>query len=251
MKNRDLIYFLSDAHLGTPDHQSSLQREKKLVAFLDEIKNSASDLFLMGDLFDFWFEYKKVVPRGFSRILGKLAELSDQGIRLHYFTGNHDIWMFDYLTEETGMTIYRHPTALTLKGRHFFLAHGDGFDENDHTFRFLKWIFTNRFLQWAFARLHPNFAFRIADGWSRRSRMIHGEQAFRSEEEPLVKYSRKYLEGQGYDFLIFGHRHCPVDYPLNEHTRLVVLGDWINHFSYAVFDGESLQLKQLDAPKIP
>ena len=137
MKSQKLIYFLSDAHLGTPDHATSLVREKKLVAFLDEIKEQASDVFLMGDLFDFWFEYKSVVPRGFSRILGKIAELSDRGIRMHYFTGNHDIWMFDYLASETGIIVYRHPTAFTLNDTHFFLAHGDGLDENDHTFRIL------------------------------------------------------------------------------------------------------------------
>lgn len=243
MEKKGQIFFLSDAHLGTPDFQSSLIREKKLVAFLDDIKDSASDLFIMGDLFDFWFEYKHVVPRGFSRIIGKFAELSDRGIRLHYFTGNHDIWMFDYLTSEAGIALYRHPTAVTLNGKHFFLAHGDGLDENDRTFRWLKWIFTNKFLQWAFARLHPNFAFGLANRWSRHSRAVHGVDPFRAEDEPIVQYSRKYLENQGYDFLVFGHRHCPVDYPLNEHTRLFILGDWMSQFSYAVFDGEKLELK--------
>ncbi|MCX6225712.1 MAG: UDP-2,3-diacylglucosamine diphosphatase [Bacteroidia bacterium] len=245
MKQQGLIYFLSDAHLGAPDHQSSLKREMMLVAFLDEIKDSASEIFFMGDLFDFWFEYKRVVPRGFSRILGKIAELSDRGIRLHYFTGNHDIWMFDYLTQETGIKLYRHPTAITLDDKHFFLAHGDGLDEQDHTFRLLKWIFTNKFLQWVFARLHPNFAFWIANGWSRHSRSLHGVDPFKEEKEPIVQYSRKYLEHKGYDYLVFGHRHCPVDYRLNDHTRLFILGDWLSHFSYAVFDGETLQLKHL------
>lgn len=243
METGKRIYFLSDAHLGTPDRQSSLVREKKLVAFLDEIKENASDIFLMGDLFDFWFEYKSVIPRGFSRILGKISELSDQGIRMHYFTGNHDIWMFNYLAEETGISIYCHPTAITIQGRHFFLAHGDGLDEYDRTFKVLKWIFTNRFLQWSFARLHPNFAFSIANRWSRHSRMMHGDLPFKGEKEPIVEYSRKYLESEGYDYLIFGHRHCPVDYPLNDRTRLVILGDWLTHFSYAVYDGETLKLK--------
>ena len=198
----------------------------------------------MGDLFDFWFEYKRVVPRGFSRILGKIAELSDRGIRLHYFTGNHDIWMFDYLTEETDIILYRHPAAITLKGKHFFLAHGDGMDEKDYTFRLLKRIFTNRFLQWFFARLHPNFAFWIANGWSKHSRMIHGVAPFKGEKEPMVQYARKYFGNQGYDYLVFGHRHCMVDYPLNEITHLIILGDWLSHFSYAVFDGNKLELKQ-------
>lgn len=246
MKNQGLTYFLSDAHLGSPDYRSSLEREKKLVAFLDEISDRASDIFFLGDLFDFWFEYKRVVPRGFTRILGKMAELSDRGIRIHYFTGNHDIWMFDYLTGETGITLYRHPTAITLNDKHFFLAHGDGMDEKDHTFRILKWIFTNRYLQWGFARLHPNFAFFIANGWSRKSRQIHGEEPFRNENEAIVRYSRKYLLDQGYDFLVFGHRHCPVDYPLSENTRLFILGDWITHFSYAVFDGETMRMDRAE-----
>lgn len=172
-----------------------------------------------------------------------MAELSDQGIRIHYFTGNHDIWMFDYLEQETGTIIYRKPTSMLLEGKRFFLAHGDDLDENNYSFRFLKWVFTNRFLQWAFARIHPNFAFRIADRWSKHSRVIHGVDPFRGEEEPIVQYSRKHLENQEYDYLVFGHRHCPVDYPFNDRTRLFILGDWLTHFSYAVFDGDHLELK--------
>lgn len=243
MKNRGRIYFISDAHLGTPDYQSSLQRERILTDFLDHIREDATDLFILGDLFDFWFEYKSVVPRGFTRVLGKFSELSDRGIRLHYFTGNHDLWMFDYLTRETGLQLYRHPTALTLQGRHFFLAHGDDLDETDHRFRMLKRIFTNRFLQWAFARLHPNFAFWIASGWSRRSRQLHGVDPFRGDEEPIVRYARKYLSDQGYDYLVFGHRHCPIDFTLTEDTRLFILGDWMTHFTYAVSEGGKLELK--------
>ncbi len=241
---RSLVYFLSDAHLGTPDHDSSLVREKKLVAFLDEVKHTASDIYFLGDLFDFWFEYKHVVPRGFSRILGKMAELSDSGIRLHYFTGNHDIWLFNYLQKEIGLTLYRKPTGLTINGRHFLLAHGDGMDESDRTFRFLKRVFTNRILQWAFARLHPNFAFWIARGWSKHSRMIHGVDPFLGKDEPVVKFALKHLSDQGYDFIILGHRHVPVDYQLTEDTRLVILGDWMTHFTYAVFDGVTLSLKK-------
>ncbi len=240
---KNLIYFLSDAHLGTPDYSSSLLREKKLVAFLDEVKDSAGDIYILGDLFDFWFEYKHVVPRGYARILGKMAELSDQGIRLHYFTGNHDIWLFDYLQKEIGLTLYRQPTALTINGQHFLLAHGDGMDESDHMFRFLKQLFTNRFLQWAFARLHPNFAFWIARGWSKHSRMIHGVDPFLGNDEPVVKFALKHFSDQGYDYIILGHRHVPVDYQLTEDTRLIILGDWMTHFTYAVFDGTELELK--------
>ncbi len=240
----DVAYFISDAHLGTPDHSSSLLREKRLTEFLDSIKGKATDLFILGDLFDFWFEYKHVVPRGFTRILGKLAELTDRGIRVHYFSGNHDIWLFSYLQEETGVVLYDRPTAMTIGGRHFFMAHGDGLDESDHAFRFFKWMFTNRLLQWAFARLHPNLAFRIARSWSRHSRIRNGEDPFRAEEEPIVRYSRQHLQDQGYDFLIFGHRHTPVDYPLTPHTRLIILGDWIKHCTYGVFSNGNFYLKE-------
>jgi UDP-2,3-diacylglucosamine hydrolase len=244
--SKKVIYFISDAHLGTPDPESSLEREKKLVDFLDEIKGTASDLFIMGDLFDFWFEYRHVVPRGFTRIMGKLAELSDKGIRIHYFTGNHDIWHFSYLQEETGIILYNHPTAMTIGGKQFFLAHGDGLDEADHTFRFLKRIFTSRFLQWAFTRLHPNLAFSIATKWSRRSRIMHTDDVFHGEKEAIIRYSRKHLQQEGYDYLVFGHRHIPVDYPLTPQTRLIILGDWISNFSYAVFTDGKLDLKSKD-----
>ncbi len=241
--SKDSIYFISDAHLGAPDHTQSRAREKRLVDFLEEIKATATDLFIMGDLFDFWFEYKHVVPRGYTRILGKLAEMSDLGIRIHYFTGNHDIWNFNYLQEETGMVLYHHPTAMTLGGKQFFLAHGDGLDESDRTFRFIKSIFTNRFLQWAFARLHPNLAFGIARKWSRRSRVKHTDNNFHGESEAIIRYSRKHLENEGYDYLVFGHRHIPVDYPLTPHARLIILGDWINNFSYGIFREGTLELK--------
>jgi len=236
------IYFLSDAHLGSPDYKSSLQREKRLVSFLKQIQSSASDIFFLGDLFDFWFEYRRVVPRGFTRLLGTLSELSDAGIRLHFFTGNHDIWLFDYLENEIGMTVYRRPARLTLGQKEFFLAHGDGFDETDHRFKIIKKIFTCRILQWGFSRLHPNFAIWLAHSWSNRSREKHGEDPFREEEEPMVKYARKHLLNRGYDYLIFGHRHCPVNYPLDDHTRLIILGDWLTHFSYAMFDGDTVTL---------
>ena len=237
------IYFISDAHLGTPNHKSSLVREKKLVKLLDSIKSDAHSIYLLGDIFDFWYEYKQVVPRGYSRILGKISELCDAGMEVHFFTGNHDIWAFDYLPDETGVILHRDPIITELMGKTFFLAHGDGFDESDKKFTFLKKIFTNRFLQWCFSRIHPNFAFGLAGRWSRYSRDQHGDNTFKKEDEPLVKYSRKHLLDQGLDYMVFGHRHCPVQYPLNESSELVVLGDWLSHFTYGVFDGESFELK--------
>jgi UDP-2,3-diacylglucosamine hydrolase len=242
------IYFLSDAHLGAPDSLASLAREKRLTEFLEEIRADATDVYFLGDIFDFWFEYKRVVPKGFIRFLGKLAELADSGIRLHYFTGNHDIWIYHYLPAEVGMTIYRKPSEIEVAGKKFFLAHGDGLDESDRLFRWIKLIFTNRALQWAFARLHPNFAFWLAHGWSKRSRVRHGEEPFREEGEPIIKYARKNLTDKGFDYLIFGHRHTPVDYPLNERTRLIILGDWVSHFSYGVFDGRDFSLQAFVRP---
>ena len=241
---RNRVYFISDAHLGTPDHHSSLERERKLVRFLESIRKQASDLYILGDLFDFWFEYKHVVPRGHTRILGKLSEMADEGIRIHYFCGNHDLWIFNYLHEEIGMTLYRNPTGLTLGSSHFLLAHGDGMDEGDIKFRILRRIFSNRFLQWSFARIHPNLAFEIARGWSRRSRMIHGVDPFKGEEEPLIRFARKHYQEEGCDYIILGHRHINLDYPLTDHTRVIILGDWMSLFTYAEFDGETVLLKQ-------
>ncbi|MCK9326218.1 MAG: UDP-2,3-diacylglucosamine diphosphatase [Bacteroidales bacterium] len=242
------IYFLSDAHLGAPDHESSFERERFLTNFLEHIRGDASDIYLMGDIFDFWFEYKRVVPRGFIRFLGKLAELADSGIRLHYFTGNHDIWIEDYLPSQMNIRIHRKPATLTVSGKRFYLAHGDGLDESDRWFRFLKKVFTHPLLQWAFARLHPNFAFWLAHGWSGQSRIRHGDDPFKEEREPLIQYARKLLANREFDYFIFGHRHTPVDYSLNDRTRLILLGDWVTHFSYAVFDGQELKLETFVNP---
>lgn len=238
------VYFISDAHLGTPNSQKSLIREKRLVRLLDEIKKDAAAIYLMGDLFDFWYEYKYVVPRGFSRILGKLSELCDSGLEIHYFAGNHDIWIYDYLPAETGIQLHREPVIKEILGKTFYLAHGDGFDSGDKKFRFLKKVFTNPFLQWCFSRLHPNFAFALAGKWSRYSRDKHGVDPFKGEQEPFVLFARQYLMEQGIDFLIFGHRHLPTKYPLNSKTSLIILGDFLTNFTYGVFDGNDIQLVQ-------
>ena len=243
MEKGKKIFFLSDAHLGVPDPVSSREREMRLVSFLNEIKKEAAGIFFLGDLFDFWFEYRRVVPKGFTRLLGTLSGLSDNGIKLHFFTGNHDIWAFDYLQQEVGMQIYRHPTAFTFGRHHFLLAHGDGMDEEDRTFRLLKRVFTNRTLQRCFSWVQPDSGIWLADKWSRRSRYMHGEEPFKAEKEPCVQFSRRHFLKDGYDYIILGHRHTPVDYPLNEKTRLFILGDWITHFTYAVYDGERVELK--------
>ncbi|MCD6345920.1 MAG: UDP-2,3-diacylglucosamine diphosphatase [Bacteroidales bacterium] len=238
------IYFISDAHLGTPDQKSSLAREKSLVALLDQIQKDALAIYFLGDIFDFWYEYKRVVPRGFTRLLGKIASLSDAGLEIHFFTGNHDIWVKDYLPDETGVIIHRHALITNLLGKTFYLAHGDGLDESDRKFRMLKKIFTSSFLQWCFSRIHPNFAIALASKWSKHSRDIHGADPFRGEDEAIVKYARKYLSTQGLDFMVFGHRHTPVIYPFSDQSKLIMLGDWLSNFTYGIFDGTDFQLKK-------
>lgn len=240
------VYFISDAHLGTPDDQTSLIREKHLVSFLDRIKQDAAAIYLLGDIFDFWYEYAAVVPRGFTRLLGKISELTDAGVPIHYFTGNHDLWTFGYLEKETGVSIHRHPLITEILGKTFYLAHGDGFDTRDRKFSIIKKIFTNPFLQWSFSRLHPNFAFLIAKKWSRQSRDNHPVDPFREEDEPFVRYARKHLMSENLDYLVFGHRHYPVQYPLNEATNLIILGDWLSDNHYGVFDGKQFDLFLFD-----
>lgn len=238
-----MIYFLSDFHLGAPDYDKSLVREKKIVAFLDSIKKDATEIYLLGDVFDFWFEYGKVIPTGYVRLLGKLAELSDTGIKLHYFTGNHDMWVFDYLPRELNLTIYRQPITRQIGDKKFYLGHGDGLGPGDYGYKFIKAVFASKLCQWLFARVHPNLGMSIAHYWSAKSRKLTEEQHFHEEKEWLIIYSREVLQKEHFDFFIFGHRHLPIDYKLNEKSKYVNLGEWVNHFSYAVFDGNYLALK--------
>ncbi len=240
------IYFLSDFHLGAPDHSTSLIREKRIVKFLDEIKNDASQIFILGDLFDFWYEYKKVVPKGFVRILGKLAELTDSGIEIHFFVGNHDMWMKDYFKKELNIKVYQHPEEFDLNGKKFFIGHGDGLGPGDHRYKFLKKIFRNKFSQGLFGILHPGFGIGLADYLSSKSRATTGktdEHFLGEDKEWLIIFSREMLKAKHYDYFIFGHRHLPIDFKLSNLTRYINLGDWIKYNSYAVFDGENVQLK--------
>ena len=246
------IYFISDIHLGAPALDNNLEREKLFVGWLDEIKKDAAVLFLMGDIFDYWFEYKKVVPRGFTRALGKIAEIADAGIPVHFFTGNHDVWVFDYLPEELGVHVHYHEMHATFSGKKFFLAHGDGLDPSDKGYLFLKKIFTNRFFQWAFARVHPNLGIAIAHGWSKKSRLTKGMCVpFKGvEQEGLYLFAKSVLKNEEVDYFIFGHRHLLLDLPLEKNSRYINLGDWITHFSYGVFDGEEFELKKYKGPGV-
>ncbi len=252
MENRKKIYFVSDCHLGVPDYDSSLVREKLLVKFLDEIKTDANEIYLLGDIFDFWFEYKTVVPKGFVRLLGKLAELSDSGIKLNYFTGNHDMWVYDYFIKELNVTMHKEPVVRIYNNFKFYIAHGDGLGPDDKGYKFLKKVFSNRFNQWLFARLHPNFGIGLALYFSRKSRVANGntDEIFMGEEkERLILYPKELLKKENFDFFIFGHRHLPLDIKINENSRYLNIGDWIKCFSYIVFDGENLELKYFKEKK--
>jgi len=240
------IYFASDFHLGVPNAEKSLEREKKIVSWLDSIKTDAEELYLLGDVFDFWFEYKTVAPRGYVRLLGKLAELSDSGIPIHYFTGNHDMWIFDYLEKELNVKVYRAPIEANYNNKSFYIGHGDGLGPGDHGYKFIKRVFANPVCQWLFARLHPNFGIALANYFSRKSRIATGtidEKFLGEEKEWLVIHSKELLEKKHYDFLIFGHRHLPLDIAINGKSRYINLGDWIRYDSYGVFDGEQMHLK--------
>jgi UDP-2,3-diacylglucosamine hydrolase len=245
MSIRTKLYFASDFHLGATSFALSRERENRLVQWLDTIKADAAEVFLVGDIFDFWFEYKTVVPRGYLRFLGKLAELADAGVKLYFFKGNHDMWMFDYFEKELGATIISNELVVERNGKKFYLHHGDGLGPGDSSYKFLKHIFRSRLCQWLFARLHPNFGVGVANYWSQHSRIVNGrkEDPKPGEQEWLVAYCKEVLETTHYDYLIFGHRHIPMDVALNNESRYVNLGEWVNYdYAYAVFDGEELSL---------
>lgn len=240
------IYFLSDFHLGAPNHAKSLEREKLLVQFLDEIKDDAGEIFLVGDMFDFWYEYKKVVPKGYVRLLGKLAELSDAGVQLHFFVGNHDMWMKEYFQQELNMPVYYEPKEFERNGKKFLIGHGDGLGPGDHGYKRLKKIFRNPACQWLFGILPPVIGVGLANYLSRRSRAQTGssEETFLGEDkEWLIIYCKEVLQKENFDFFVFGHRHLAIDYRLSKDSRYINLGDWIRYFTYAVFEGEKMELK--------
>ncbi len=242
---RDKIYFASDFHLGSFPSDKSNLREKMVVAWLDSIKNDASELYLVGDIFDFWFEYSTVVPKGYIRFLGKLAELADLGIKIILFKGNHDMWMFGYLKKELNAHIVDNELELLSNGKSFYIHHGDGLGDGDRSYKLLKKIFRSPLCQWLFARLHPNLGIAIAKRWSRHSRASGDtEEHFLGEDkEWLIQYVKGILKHKHYDYFIFGHRHLPYDIEINGKSRIINLGEWINYNTYAVWDGEELRLE--------
>lgn len=243
------VYFLSDAHLGSWAIDHARTQERRIVRFLDSIKHKAGAVYLLGDMFDFWNEYRYVVPKGYTRFLGKLSELTDMGVEVHYFIGNHDLWTYGYLKEECGVTVHMKPETVEIYGKVFYLAHGDGLGDPDRKFKMLKRIFHNRTCQVLFNSLHPRWAMWLGMTWAKHSRMkrIDGKEPpyMGEDKEHLVLYTKDYMkEHPNVDFFIYGHRHIELDLYLSRKVRLLILGDWISQFTYAVFDGEHMFLEE-------
>lgn len=245
MKN---IYFISDAHLGSRAIPHARQQERRLVRFLDEIKDKAEAVYMLGDMFDFWYEYKMVVPRGFTRFLGKVSELTDMGVEVHYFTGNHDIWCLDYLEKECGVILHREPLTLELSDKVFYLGHGDGLGDPDWKFKMIRTIFHSSICRTMFSCLHPRWAVDFGLRWAAHSRHKRdgvGEPPYMGEnQEHLVLYAKQYLKDHPeVNFFLFGHRHIELDLMLTRQSRILILGDWITQFTYAVYDGENMYME--------
>jgi UDP-2,3-diacylglucosamine hydrolase len=244
------VYFLSDFHLGAPNDTESRKREDRLVRFLQDARKDAGIIFIVGDIFDFWFEYKTVVPKGFVRILGTLAQIADEGIQLHIFTGNHDLWMQDYLSKELNAKLYFEPQTFTIQNKQFLIGHGDGLGPGDEGYKRLKKIFTNPICQWLFKWLHPDAGIQLANYFSRKSRAKTGnaDELFLGEDkEWLILYTKEKAKTMAVDFFIFGHRHYAIDLKISDKSRYINLGDWIRLNTYAVFDGTDLQLLTWEA----
>lgn len=247
LPNNKKIYFASDQHFGAPTSELSFPREQKFVAWLDEIKGDAEAIFLLGDLFDFWFEYKTVVPKGFIRVLGKLAEIRDSGIPIYFFVGNHDLWMEDYFQKELNIPVFHDNQEYTFGDKTFLIGHGDGKGPGDLGYKRMKKIFTNSFFKWLFRWLHPDIGVRLAQYLSVKNKLISGDEdvTFLGEDnEWLILYSKRKLENKHYNYLIFGHRHLPMKLTVGENAEYVNLGDWITYFTYGVLDGENLEIKK-------
>jgi len=243
-KQEKKIYFVSDVHLGAQSLDNIQEREKSFSRWLEEIRKDAGMLFLMGDIFDFWFDYKSVIPRGFTRTLGKIAEIADDGIPVHFFTGNHDLWVFDYLSSELGVHVHHEECMMTLYGKKFFLAHGDGLDAGDKKYLFLKKIFTNKILQKLFSMLHPNIAFSIAHAWSKKSRLNKGLDFTFRENDGIYEYAKALSKKESFEYFVVGHRHLMINRLLANKAHFIILGNWITYNSYGVFDGETFELKR-------
>ena len=240
---RTKTYFVSDAHFGVDTTTTSEYREEQFIKWLDAIKADAAELYLLGDIFDFWFEYTYVVPRGFVLVLAKLKELADSGIKITYFTGNHDMWIFDYLPKVINAELVRNPEVRIIGGKSFYLGHGDGLGRIDRKYNMMKWMFANRFFQFLFKWIHPDWGYRLGLWCSKTSRKRHILPKHPNyEREYHVKFARAEIEKKHYDYFVFGHRHIPYQHKIDENVLVTNVGDWLFNFSYAVFDGEKLEL---------
>ncbi len=242
MQNRTKTYFLSDFHLGASYISDKHGQERRIVRFLDSIKEDAKEIYLLGDILDYWFEYKNVVPRGFVRFFGKIAELTDAGIKVHWFIGNHDIWIFDYLPNELGVDITDGSLIKVIDGKKFYLAHGDGVGNHPKSFKMLRALFRNKFCQKIYSGIHPRWTIPFALNWSHSSRKSDTSTGY-GDNEILETFAKNYPSEEKIDYFVFGHRHVAIDKKVSEISRMIILGDWISEFTYAVFDGHDISLK--------
>ena len=240
---KEKIYFASDFHLGSPNYEESLKREKKIISWLNEIEKDAKKIYLLGDIFDFWFEYEKVVPKGFVRLLAKLADLVDKGIQIHFLVGNHDMWMRDYLEKEIGLKVHFKEFIIEEDNQLIFIGHGDGLGKGDYKYKILKSLFTSNLCKWLFSRLHPNFGIGLGQAWSNKSRKEQ-ESIKNEEKEILVEYCKEQQKNNPVDYYVFGHRHIPMEVKIDERANYINLGDWIHHYSYAVLSNKKLKLRK-------
>jgi UDP-2,3-diacylglucosamine hydrolase len=247
-------YFASDFHLGVDARLTSVEREKQICRWLDSISHDAEAIYLVGDIFDYWFEYKETIPKGFNRLLGKIAELRDKGIEMHFFTGNHDMWMFQYFTKEFDIPIHRKPIVKEIYGKTFFIGHGDGLGPGDYGYKVIKKIFANPICQWLFGWLHPNIGLGLMRYFSTKSRKMQKpieENFLGVDREWLIQYANRKLDTVFADYFIFGHRHLPIDWLLKNNTsRYLNLGEWFYATTYAVFDGKEISIQVFDNQNI-
>jgi len=244
------IYFASDNHLGAPSDKESRIRERKFIMWLDSVKEDAEIIFLLGDLFDFWFEYKHSVPKGFTRTLGKLAELSDMGIKIYFFVGNHDYWMNDYFEKELGIKVFKKPEVFVFNSKSFFIGHGDGLGPGDKGYKRMKLVLSNPFFIWMFKLIHPDMGIPLGKYFSQKNKLISGEKdlSFKGENnEWLIRYCNKKLDEDHIDYFIFGHRHLPITHSLKNKSKYINLGDWISHYTFGVFDGKNFKLRSFNS----
>lgn len=246
MQRNKKIYFASDFHLGAPGDTNSAVREKLICSWMDEIKNDAEEIYFLGDVFDFWFEYQYTIPKGFVRLLGKIAEFTDSGIKVHFFTGNHDTWMKDYFPSELNVIVHDEPITCSFNNKTFFIGHGDGLGPGDTRYKLLKKIFRSKVCQWLYTRIHPNLSFWIARSASLSSRAVTGksdEVFLGKEKEWLYVFCKEYLQDHSIDYFVFGHRHLPLELDVEGKATYINLGDWLKYNSYGVYDGIAFQLK--------